>query len=142
MKENPITIRVGQGLENSALAKGQTFIEWFQDSLDLAAGVDEGNIYQKIGGEYQKLRITDVNPFMEESILKPSHLFIVMPETYDQFVNKTASFKDWALRVISLGLLAKNLDLYFYDGEDYEKIVFISNSDRDLDIRLKNGLKK
>jgi len=63
---------------------------------------------------------------MEESILKLHHEFVVWPSTFKNFINKAGSIKDLALRIISLGLLADNLHLYYLDKETdlFDRIEF------------------
>lgn len=123
MKENSITIRVGDGLEQVAKARGQIFIDWFQDALDLALVVDLGKVFQKTSDGYQELRIFDIKPFPEEPDSKNTYFYTLEKELYDTVKNKSSSFKDWVLRVVSLGLRFENLNLYFFDGEEYKKIV-------------------
>ncbi len=127
MKESEIGIRVGKGLDSIAGARNQTFIEWFQDALSLAAAVDDEVVYQKIGEEYQLLQITDIKPFPEEPTSKHHYLYLFESDVYKDIEHKAAGFKDWMLRVIGLGVRAENLDLYVLNGEEYEKIKFVPN---------------
>lgn len=126
MKEKPIAIRIGRGLLEIAAAKKQAVPEWFEDALGLAVAVDRGEIFQSIGGEFQKLKITDIKPFTEESYLKRHRDFTIIPDAYRDFKNIAGNFKDLTLRIISLHIAAENLNLYFFDGERYNKIEFIS----------------
>ena len=126
MKEQETIIRIGQGLEDLALAKGQTFVEWYEDCIDLAGAIDDGMVYRLMGEGFEKVKITDIRPYMEESILKLHHEFVVWPSTFKDFINKAGSIKDLALRIISLGLLADNLHLYYLDKETdlFDRIEF------------------
>lgn len=126
MKEQETIIRVGKGLEDVVMAKGQTFLEWYEDCIDLAGALDDGRVYRLMGEEFQQIKITDIKPYLEESMLKLHHEFVVWPSTFKDFVNKTGSVKDLALRIISLGLLADNLNLYYLDEETdlFDRIEF------------------
>jgi hypothetical protein len=74
-------------------------------------------VYRLIGEDFEQIKITDIKPYMEESMLRVHHEFFVWPETFNDFVNKAGGTKDLALRLISLGLLADNLRLYYLDEE-------------------------
>lgn len=126
MKEKETMIRIGQGLEDVALSKGQTFVEWYEDSIDLAGAIDAGRVYRLIGEDFEKVKITDIKPYIEESMLKRHHEFFVWPSTFKDFINKAGSVKELALRIISLGLLADNLHLYYLDEETdlFDRIEF------------------
>lgn len=126
MKEQETTIRVGLAIADIASKKGQTFLEWYQDCLDLAGGIDRGRVYRLIGEDFEQIKITDIKPYMEESMLKRHNEFVIWPSTFKDFVNKAGGDKDLALRLISLGLLADNLHLYYLDEETdlFDRIEF------------------
>ncbi len=125
MKENgEVTIRIGQWVEDLALAKNQTFVEWFTDALGLAVAVDQGSVYRLIGEDFEQVRMSDFNPHLEESLLKVHHEFVIWPQTFEDFAKKPRSYKELGQRIISLGIMAENLNLYFFDGEEYNRIEF------------------
>lgn len=125
MKENgEITIRIGQWVEDLALARDQTFVDWFSDALGLAVAIDQGKVFRIIGEDFEKVSLSDFNPHLEESLLKLHHEFVVWPQTFEDFEKKPRSYKELGLRIISLGIMAESLHLYFFDGEEYNRIEF------------------
>lgn len=106
------------------MAKNQTFVEWFTDALGLAVAVDQGSVYRLIGEDFEQVRMSDFNPHLEESLLKVHHEFVIWPQTFEDFAKKPRSYKELGQRIISLGIMAENLNLYFFDGEEYNRIEF------------------
>ena len=126
MSEKEVNIRVLQCLRDEAARNSQTILDWFGDQLILAYAIDEGQVYQKSGESYSKLNITDIRPFSEQlGEIKTGGNYdavTVSAEAYKTLKNKTDDFKTWSLRVVNLGLMAPNMDLYFFDEGEYCKI--------------------
>lgn len=124
MVENSVTLRVGTALKKETEIFGQTFPDWFQDALDFAYAVEEGKIFQKMDDKYEKLNMFSVKPFIESANQKTVYLFTATPKDYSKYGNNPETFKNWLLKVISLRLIGPSLDLYYFDGDSYNKLVF------------------
>src|SRR3989344_4145663 len=123
MWERDTIIRVSRQTIEASRQRGQTFESWFDDQRSLAEVIDEGRVFQKVGGEYLMVKITDINPLGEPSEKmepKGSIGTVKIPAVfYRDIKNKPKSFRDWALRVMNLGLRVENMDLYLFNEGEY-----------------------
>ncbi len=130
MIEKEINIRVLQSVKDELEKRGQTIIEWLADQLILAFAIDEEKLFQKVGDEFLKLSMADIKPY-DESLadVKPHELYdaiTISPEAYEGVKNKSGDFRTWALKVMNLGMMAPNMNLYFLDeSKEYHRIIVI-----------------
>lgn len=127
MTEREVNVRILPSLREELA--GRPFDVWFNDQLVLAMAMDEGRIFQKAGNDFLKIRITDIRPYDESwGNVKNGdacEAVSVSVEDYDVVKDKPGDVRDWVLRVINLGLMQKNMNLYYLnDSGEYSRVFF------------------
>jgi hypothetical protein len=127
MKER-VRIVYSSGFEGLIREKGLTPLSFIQQALKLGLLVEQGAVFQAVGGELCRLKMTDFTPYPSEIGVKmrASPICFEVPDDVVGEIKKTSSLKipDWVSRAVSLRLLAENLDLRMFADDNYVRISF------------------
>ncbi|KKQ92765.1 MAG: hypothetical protein UU16_C0057G0003 [Candidatus Woesebacteria bacterium GW2011_GWA2_40_7] len=131
MTEREARISILTSTKQEIESLGTSFENWFGDQVALVEAMSKGQIFQKVGDEYLKLSINDFLPYVESrgKIREGEKygIFVVPRSEVEHILRENDDIKKWALRVINLGMMTPNMNLYFWDGEEYSKLEYTSD---------------
>ena len=118
-EESEYTLRIPKFYGDAIEKSGKDLNTWSQEVITLGLLVERGEIFQQVGQEFVKLRMTDIEPIArqaeEESLL---HLKISDKITSELIRTHGRDIWDWVRRAINLRQIAPNLGLFKKrDGE-------------------------
>ncbi|QQG41697.1 MAG: hypothetical protein HYV90_00050 [Candidatus Woesebacteria bacterium] len=120
--EKEAKILILASISNEVEKPEYSFEDWFADQISLVGAMNKGKVFQKVGDDYLKLSINDISPFNESRARinageKYGEL-VVRKKDVEELVGPNQDLRKWTLKVINLGLMIPNMDLYILDDDD------------------------
>lgn len=120
--ENEARILILASISDEVERPEYSFEDWFADQVSLVDAMNKGKVFQKVGNEYLKLSLNDIPPFNESmariNAAEKHGELVVRKGDVEELVGPTQNLRKWTLRVINLGLMIPNMDLYILDDDD------------------------